>query len=83
MTNLAAPIASAQPEPAVDISFFFQKINQALATISYGQDPAELYDPIRYMMELGGKRIRPTLTLLAGHLFKNEVDARCSNPPLA
>ena len=75
MTNLAAPIASAQPELSVDISFFFQKINQALATISYGQDPAELYDPIHYMMELGGKRIRPTLTLLAGHLFKNEVDA--------
>jgi geranylgeranyl diphosphate synthase type II len=27
------------------------------------------------MMALGGKRIRPTLTLLAGHLFKDEVDA--------
>lgn len=74
MSNLAAPIASAQPELSVDISFFFQKINQAIATVSYGQDPTELYDPIRYMMELGGKRIRPTLTLLAGHLFKNDVD---------
>jgi geranylgeranyl diphosphate synthase type II len=75
MTNLAAPKASAEPELSVDITFFFQKINRALSTISYGEDPAELYDPIRYMMELGGKRIRPTLTLLAGHLFNNEVDA--------
>jgi geranylgeranyl diphosphate synthase type II len=75
MTNLAAPMHSAQPDLAVDISFFFQKINRALASIAYGDEPAELYDPIRYMMELGGKRIRPTLTLLAGHLFKEEVDA--------
>lgn len=43
--------------------------------MAYGQDPVELYDPIRYMMALGGKRIRPTLTLLAGHLFKEEVEA--------
>jgi geranylgeranyl diphosphate synthase type II len=75
MTNLAAPITSAQPELSVDITFFLQKINRALSTISYGEEPVELYDPIRYMMALGGKRIRPTLTLLAGHLFKQEVDA--------
>jgi geranylgeranyl diphosphate synthase type II len=75
MINLAPPIASAQPELSVDISFFLQKINRALSTISYGEEPVELYDPIRYMMALGGKRIRPALTLLAGHLFNNEVDA--------
>jgi geranylgeranyl diphosphate synthase, type II len=75
MSNLAAPIASAQPELSVDISFFLQKINRALSTISYGEEPVELYDPIRYMMALSGKRIRPTLTLMAGHLFKDEVDA--------
>jgi geranylgeranyl diphosphate synthase, type II len=74
MSNLAAPRASAQPELSVDISFYLQKINRALSTISYGEDPAELYDPIRYMMALSGKRIRPTLTLLAGHLFKDELD---------
>lgn len=67
-------MASAQSELSVDISFYLQKINRALSTISYGEDPAELYDPIRYMMALGGKRIRPTLTLLAGHLFKDELD---------
>lgn len=75
MTKLAAPRNPAQPELSVDISFLLQKINRALATISYGQEPAELYDPIRYMMALGGKRIRPALTLMAGQLFKDEVDA--------
>ncbi|MGV3503093.1 MAG: polyprenyl synthetase family protein [Adhaeribacter sp.] len=43
--------------------------------MSYGEEPAELYEPIRYMMGLGGKRIRPALTLMAGQLFKDEVDA--------
>lgn len=74
MTKLAAPGTPAQPELAVDISFLLHKINQALSTISYGEEPAELYDPIRYMMALGGKRIRPALTLMAGQLFKDEVD---------
>lgn len=31
--------------------------------------PSELYDPIRYMMQLGGKRIRPVLVLMANELF--------------
>lgn len=35
----------------------------------YGHAPAELYDPIRYIMSLGGKRIRPLMTLLAASLF--------------
>ncbi len=35
----------------------------------YGQHPAELYDPIRYIMSLGGKRMRPLLTLMAAALF--------------
>jgi geranylgeranyl diphosphate synthase, type II len=59
----------------VDISFYLQKINRTLSSISYGEEPIELYDPIRYMMGLGGKRIRPALTLLAGHLFQDELEA--------
>jgi len=36
--------------------------------------PAELYDPINYTMKLGGKRLRPTLTLLACDIFDGNVD---------
>jgi len=32
-------------------------------------DPATLYDPCRYMMQLGGKRVRPILCLMASELF--------------
>ena len=35
-----------------------------------GESPQELYNPIRYLMQLGGKRIRPVLCLLSYSLFK-------------
>ncbi|MBK0403561.1 polyprenyl synthetase family protein [Adhaeribacter sp. BT258] len=56
------------------IATFSEKIAHTLSTIKYGENPPELYEPIRYMMDLGGKRIRPLLTVLAHHLFEDEVD---------
>lgn len=32
-------------------------------------DPANLYDPIHYMLKIGGKRLRPVLTLLSCDIF--------------
>jgi len=81
MNNLAAPSVLVQPENSVDISYFLQQFNQVLSTISYGDNPTQLYDPLRYMMQLGGKRIRPVLTLMAGYLFKDEIDA-CLKPAI-
>ena len=48
-------------------------LHQALAQLDYGQQPATLYDPIRYIMGLGGKRLRPLLTLLGGQLFTDDL----------
>lgn len=39
----------------------------------YGKEPVSLYEPIRYLMNLGGKRLRPMLTLLAYNLYKKDV----------
>lgn len=39
----------------------------------YGLQPASLYEPIRYLMALGGKRLRPMLTILAYSLYKNDA----------
>lgn len=44
-------------------------IEQTIATTQYGQSPIELYEPISYLMGLGGKRIRPLLTVMATALF--------------
>lgn len=57
-------------------------LNQALAQLAYGQQPATLYDPIRYIMGLGGKRLRPLLTLLGGQLFTDDL-APLVKPALA
>jgi geranylgeranyl diphosphate synthase, type II len=38
---------------------------------SFGAQPISLYEPIRYIMSLGGKRLRPLLTLISYSLYKN------------
>jgi geranylgeranyl diphosphate synthase type II len=58
----------------VDISQFSERINQTLSTLQYGDKPKELYEPIQYIMALGGKRIRPLLTLLGAYLFDDDVE---------
>ncbi len=44
-------------------------IEQQLKNINWNIAPEELYQPIGYALESGGKRIRPTLTLMACELF--------------
>ena len=48
------------------------KVNEALDNLVYDRQPATLYDPIRYVLSLGGKRIRPVLMLLAYNLFSDD-----------
>ena len=54
---------------------FPAQITAALAQLNYGQAPETLYAPIRYSMGLGGKRIRPLLTLLGAHLFTDDLSS--------
>ncbi|HEV7349111.1 polyprenyl synthetase family protein [Telluribacter sp.] len=39
---------------------------------TFGEHPVELYEPIRYIMSLGGKRLRPLMTLMAAALYTDE-----------
>ena len=50
------------------------KIEAALAVIPYPQQPEGLYEPIRYVLSMGGKRLRPTLTLMAYALYKEDTE---------
>lgn len=45
------------------------KLEHHITSHSYGKSPSELYEPITYIMSLGGKRIRPLLSLLAYGLY--------------
>ncbi len=38
-----------------------------------GRNPENLYEPIRYILSLGGKRIRPILTLMACDIFGKDL----------
>lgn len=44
-----------------------------LSLISYPPRPAGLYEPIRYALAEGGKRIRPALVMMACNLFTEAV----------
>ncbi len=50
-----------------------QQIEAEVNKHDFSGKPAELYDPIGYTMTLGGKRIRPTLCLLAAQLFSGDL----------
>lgn len=58
----------------MDISILSEKLNHTLSTLRYGENPKELYEPIRYIMALGGKRIRPLLVLLGAKMFDDDVE---------
>jgi geranylgeranyl diphosphate synthase type II len=48
-------------------------IETAIKKVEYPRHPARLYEPIRYIMSLGGKRMRPVLLLLSSELFNDDV----------
>ena len=48
-------------------------IGRLFKEISFPDDPAGLYDPLRYMIDIGGKRIRPRLCLTTYALFKDRL----------
>ncbi len=50
-------------------------IQQGIDQINYPTLAPQLYDPVRYTLETGGKRLRPTLVLMANNLFKDDVSA--------
>ncbi|WP_299818433.1 polyprenyl synthetase family protein [uncultured Pontibacter sp.] len=58
----------------MDINILSERLHHTLSTLRYGENPPELYEPIRYIMALGGKRIRPLLVLLAAKMYDNDID---------
>lgn len=57
-------------------------VNNELEKYSFESSPPELYDPVRYILSLGGKRIRPALTLMACNVFSDAVH-KAIKPALA
>ncbi|MDE5787899.1 MAG: polyprenyl synthetase family protein [Bacteroidaceae bacterium] len=51
-----------------------RKVNDTLANLAYDREPVGLYEPVKYVLSLGGKRIRPVLMLMAYNLYREDVE---------
>ena len=51
-----------------------QKVNDCLDHLRYDRKPVSLYEPIQYVLSIGGKRIRPVLMLLGYNLWKEHPE---------
>jgi len=51
-----------------------QLVNSYLDHLPYDRKPASLYDPVKYVLSLGGKRIRPVLMLLGYNLWREHPE---------
>ena len=65
-----------------DFSNLFQQLEKGLQEIGMPSEPKNLYEPIRYTLSLGGKRLRPLLSLIAQRIF-DPVSNLAINPALA
>ena len=51
-----------------------QKVNEALDGLAYDRNPFSLYEPIKYVLAIGGMRVRPVLMLLTYNLYKDDPE---------
>lgn len=57
----------------------YNKVNAYIEGLQYNAEPEGLYAPIKYILSLGGKRIRPILMLMAYNLYEEQVDGILPN----
>lgn len=53
--------------------------NSEIDKIKYNDQPANLYEPIRYILSIGGKRIRPVLMMMGYNLYKEDITPIINN----
>lgn len=67
-------ITEAQIETALDGLF---------ENIKFNDEPAGLYEPLKYMIAIGGKRLRPKLCLTTYSMYKDDFDDTILQPAAA
>ena len=60
-----------------------ETLNGLFENPGFAAEPAGLYDPLRYMIGIGGKRVRPRLCLTAYSLFKDSFSEEILQPAAA
>ena len=49
-------------------------VKREMAKQEYVEEPYSLFEPIKYILEDGGKRLRPILTLMAYNLYREDIE---------
>lgn len=60
-----------------------EQVKLMFKDIEFTREPKGLYDPLRYMIEIGGKRVRPSLCLTTYSFFRDEFDEGIISPATA
>lgn len=60
------------------LKLYREFIEDELAKVEFPTKPNQLYDPLRYFLKLGGKRIRPILTILGAEIFGSNKESAVS-----
>lgn len=63
------------------ISKLEEKVNTVIGELALHDEPTTLFEPIRYILSLGGKRLRPLLTFMGVNLFGKDIEA-ARNPAI-
>lgn len=58
-------------------------VEKGLGTLNFRLKPEELYQPIEYMISIGGKRLRPRMCLMTYNLFSDKIEKSILYPALA
>lgn len=58
------------------------KVNAHIEQLDYAHEPVNLYAPVKYILSLGGKRIRPAMMLMAYNMYRDDVE-QILDPALA
>ena len=66
------------PETHIDAA-----LKELFDNLTFTAEPAGLYDPLRYMIQIGGKRIRPRLCLTSYALYKDSFSEEILTPATA
>ena len=49
-------------------------VNDYIEDATITRQPTSLYDPIKYVLSIGGKRIRPVLLLLTYNMYRDDIE---------
>ena len=57
-------------------------VEKSIFSLELKGEPDELYDPIKYLISIGGKRLRPKIAILTYNLFCDKIDKSIIHPAM-